>query len=249
MSVRLGIFAVAALVLGAALGVGVVDLPAGSSADGPYAQALTERSLGQHALNVVAGVLFDLRSLDTLGESLALFAAAAGLQLALRELPGEHEQGAPRRAAEDREVPSTSDAVRTVSFALVPPLTALAAVVTLRGHLDVGGGLQGGGLAVAALAMVFLGGHYRSQQRLAPDRHLDAEEAVGVGGYALLGLVGLLVGGALLENVLPSGVPGQLLSGGTIGLLGLLVAIEARAALAVILNEVQEEPFEREGSA
>jgi multicomponent Na+:H+ antiporter subunit B len=249
MSARVGIFAVAALVLGVAMGLGVADLPAGSSADGPYAQALTERSLGQHALNVVAGVLFDLRSLDTLGEALALFAAAAGLQLALRELPGEHQQGEPRRAAEDREVPSTSDAVRTVSFALVPPLAALAAVITLRGHLDVGGGLQGGGLALAALAMVFLGGHYRSQQRLAPDRHLDVEEAAGVGGYALLGLVGLLLGGALLENVLPRGVPGQLLSGGAVGVLGLLVAVEARAALGVILSEVQEEPFEQEGSA
>jgi multicomponent Na+:H+ antiporter subunit B len=248
VSARLGIFTVAAVVLGAAMVVGVVDLPPGGSADGPYARAVIERALDRHALNTVTGVLFDLRALDTLGEALALFAAAAGLQLALRELPGEHQEGSTRRAASDRDVPSTSDAVRTVSFAVVPALVALAAVVTLRGHLDVGGGLQGGGLALAALAMVFLGGHYRSQQRLAPHRLLDTEEAVGVGGYALVGLGGLLLGDALLENVLPLGSPGQLLSAGTIGLLSLLVAVEARAAMAVILSEVQEEPFEQEGS-
>ncbi len=251
MSARLGLFLTAGLVLGAGLVVGIADLPAGSSAEGPYARALTELAVESRALNAVAGVLFDLRSLDTLGEALALFAAAAGLQLTLRGLPGEDDDGEvdARRGASDRRIPETSDAVRTLSFALVPALAGLAAIVTLRGHLVPGGGLQGGALALAALAMIFLGGHYRSQQRLAPDTLLEVEEAVGAGGYALVGLVALFVGGALLENVLPLGTPGQLLSAGTVGVLGILVALEARAALGVILTEVQEEPFEREGSA
>ncbi len=252
MSARLGLFLTAGLVLGAGLVVGIADLPAGSSAEGPYARALTELAVERRALNAVAGVLFDLRSLDTLGEALALFAAAAGLQLTLRGLPGEDDDDGEvdaRRGASDRRIPETSDAVRTLSFALVPALAGLAAIVTLRGHLVPGGGLQGGALALAALAMIFLGGHYRSQQRLAPDTLLEVEEAVGAGGYALVGLVALFVGGALLENVLPLGTPGQLLSAGTVGVLGILVALEARAALGVILTEVQEEPFEREGSA
>jgi multicomponent Na+:H+ antiporter subunit B len=247
--VRNVIFLVASAVLGAGLIIGVLDLPAGGTADQAYARALVGASIGQHALNTVSGVLFDLRAMDTLGEALALFAAAAALQLALGDRSGERRREQPRRQAPGRAAPSTSDAVHTIALVFVPPVAALAAVVTLRGHLSVGGGLQGGALGLAALALVFLAGRYRGQRRLAPDRHLDVEEAVGAGGYVLVGLLGLVVGGHLLENVLPLGTPGQLLSAGAVMALGLLVAIEARAALLLIVAEIQEEPLEREEGA
>ncbi len=243
---RTGIFLVAASVLGVALVHGVLGLPTDATADGPYARTLAELAIGQRSLNTVSGVLFDLRSLDTLGEALALFAAAAGLQVVLSEHEGEGRVPTPRYARPGRTAPPTSDAVRTIALAFVPFVTALALVVTLRGHLGVGGGLQGGALGLAALALVFLGGRYQAQRRLTPMAALDAEETVGIGGYVALGLAGLAVGGSLLANVLPLGTPGQLLSAGTIGVLSLLIALEARAALLLIVIEAQEEPFERE---
>jgi multisubunit Na+/H+ antiporter MnhB subunit len=39
--------------------------------------------------NIVASVLFDYRSLDTLGEATVLFAAAMGVYLVFRREPGE----------------------------------------------------------------------------------------------------------------------------------------------------------------
>jgi multicomponent Na+:H+ antiporter subunit B len=243
---RTGVFLAGAVVLGVSLAYGVVGLPAGGTADGVYARTLGELAIDRRALNTVSGVLFDLRSLDTLGEALALFAAAAGLQVVLSEQQGEGRTDVPRAGRPDRSTPPTSDAVRTIALAFVPPVTALALVVTFRGHLGVGGGLQGGSLGLAALALVFLGGRYQAQRRLAPDAVLDVEETVGIGGYVALGLVGLAVGGSLLANVLPLGTPGRLLSAGTIAILSLLIAIEARAALLLIVTEAQEEPLERE---
>jgi multicomponent Na+:H+ antiporter subunit B len=243
---RTAVFLGSAIVLGASLAHGVLGLPAGGTADGSYAQALNRLAVERRALNTVSGVLFDLRALDTLGEALALFAAAAGLQVVLDEHEGEGRAPTPRAGKSDRDAPPTSDAVRTVAIALVPPVAALALIVTLRGHLGVGGGLQGGALGLAALTLVFLAGRYEAQRRLAPDAVLDVEETVGIGGYVALGLLGLGVGGGLLANVFPLGDPGRFFSAGTIAVLSLLIAIEARAALALIISEAQEEPLERE---
>lgn len=246
MSWRTGSLLAALAVLGSAVTWGVLDLPPGGSGDGAYAQLLVERSVERRSPNAVSGVLFDLRALDTLGEALALFAAATGLQVALRELPGEHRRGTPREGRADRPHARTSDAVRACAAAATPALVGLAVLITVRGHLTVGGGLQGGAIAVAAVATVLLAGGYRAQRGLAPDDRLDVEEGVGAGGYAALGLAGLVFGGAFLANWLPLGEPGVLMSGGTIVLLSVLVAVEARAALLLIAAQLAEEPFERE---
>jgi multicomponent Na+:H+ antiporter subunit B len=244
------VFALGALLLGTVLVTALMDLP-GSGADrGGYGDLLATIGYEERAaVNSVSAVLFDLRPSDTLGEALALFVASAGLQLVLRGLAGEDRRRLPRVAVAGRRAPVTSDAVRTLALGLVTPLAAFAIFVSLRGHLSVGGGLQGGALASSALATIFLAGRYRAQRRIAPEEHLDHAEAVSIGGYTVVGLAGLVVGGAFLENILPVGVTGALLSSGTIQLLSLLVAIEAAAAVVLVLTEIQEEPLEREGEA
>jgi multicomponent Na+:H+ antiporter subunit B len=247
VTARRNVFLGAAAVLGVVLVWGVLGLPSGGPADGPYAGTLVELAIEQRSPNVVSGVLFDLRSSDTLGEALALFAASAGLQMVLRGLPGEQTRSRPRRSAPGRPAPATSDAVRATAMAFVFPTAAYAIYVAFRGHLGIGGGLQAGALAVTALAMVFLAGRYRDQRRFAPDRPLDLGETLSIGGYLVVGLAGLVVGASFLENVFPLGALGDLVSSGTILALSFLVGIEAGAAVLLIVAELQEEPLERVG--
>jgi multicomponent Na+:H+ antiporter subunit B len=248
VSWRSGTLLVALAVIGGILAWAVLGLPPGGSGEGAYAQLLVERSVEQRSPNAVSGVLFDLRALDTLGEALALFAAAAGLQIVLRERPGEGTRDTPREGRPDRRHVQTSALVRACGLAAVPALVGLAVFVTVRGHLTVGGGLQGGALAVAAVAVVLLGGGYGASHELASDDRLDVEEGIGAGGYVAIGLAALALGGAFLANWLPLGELGALLSGGTIVVLSVLVAVEARAALVLIARQLTEEPLEREGS-
>lgn len=241
-------FAAGAALLALVFGVVAVDLPGLVQADGAYGELLAGIAVEERgSLNAVAAVLFDLRPSDTLGEALALFVASAGLQLVLRGLAGERERALPRTSLPGRTVPVTSDAVRTIALTLVLPLVALAVFLSVRGHLSVGGGLQGGAVASSALAALFLAGRYRAQRRIAPEERLDHLEALSVGGYALVGVAGLVVGAAFLENVLPLGAAGALVSSGTIQVLSVLVAIEAAAAVVLVVAEIQEEPLEREG--
>jgi multicomponent Na+:H+ antiporter subunit B len=247
VTARRNLFLAAAAVLGGVLVWGVLALPPEGTADGPYAALLVDLSVQQRSPNAVSGVLFDLRSSDTLGEALALFAASAALQMVLRGLPGEATRHRPRRAAPGRSAPPTSDAVRATALAFVLPTVAYAVYVAVRGHLGVGGGLQAGAVAVTALAMVFLAGRYRDQRAFAPDRPLDLGEAISMGGYVLLGLAAMVAGASFLGNVLPLGALDELVSSGTILALSLLVTIEAGAAVVLIVAELQEEPLERVG--
>jgi multicomponent Na+:H+ antiporter subunit B len=243
---RLLVFATGALLLASAVGWAGVELSGLDRSPG-YGCALTTIAVEERGVrNVVAAVLFDLRPSDTLGEALALFVASAGLQLVLRGMVGERRRDVPRPGVPGRSVPATSDAVRVVALGLVFPLVALALFLSLRGHLSIGGGLQGGAVAASALAALFLAGRYGTQRRFATEQRLDHLEALSIGGYVVVGLVGLVVSAAFLENLLPLGVPGELLSTGTIPVLSLLVAIEAAAAAVLIIEEIQEEPLERE---
>jgi multicomponent Na+:H+ antiporter subunit B len=246
---RVVIFAAGALLLGVTLTLASLGFPGTLQAPGEYGELLAAIGLEERAaVNAVSAVLFDLRPADTLGEALALFVASAGLQLVLRGLAGEERRTLPRTSIPGRTTPVTSDAVRSLALGLVVPLLALAAFVSVQGHLTVGGGLQGGALASSALATLFLAGRYRAQRRIAPEDQLDHLEAFSIGGYVVVGLAGLVLGTAFLENVLPLGATGALLSSGTIQLLSVLVAIEAAAAVVLVLGEIQEEPLEREGS-
>lgn len=245
---RVIVFAVGAFLLAGAYVVVAHDLATTQAPAEAYGALLTGLALDERGTrNVVAAVLFDLRPSDTLGEALALFVASAGLQLVLRGMLGEQRRPLPRTSIPGRRVPVTSDAVATITLALVTPIVALAAYLSLRGHLSVGGGLQGGAVASSALAALFLAGRYRAQRRIASEERLDHLEALSVGGYVLVGLLGLVVGAAFFDNVLPLGVPGTLVSSGTIQVLSIIVAIEAGAAVVLVISELQEEPLEREG--
>jgi multicomponent Na+:H+ antiporter subunit B len=69
-------------------------------------------------------------------------------------------------------------------------------------------------------------------------------EAVGAAGFVLIGLGGLIAAAAFLENFLPHGTAGELISGGTIPLLSLSVGLEVSGAFVLLLSEFLEQLLE-----
>ena len=63
-------------------------------------------------------------------------------------------------------------------------------------------------------------------QKSCPRELVHAVEALGAGGYVLIGLGCLAAGGAFLQNVLPFGTKGSIFSGGTIALIDVSVGLE-----------------------
>jgi multicomponent Na+:H+ antiporter subunit B len=192
--------------------------------------AVEERS----ATAVVTAVNFDYRGFDTLGEEFILFAAVLVLTLLLRRLREER----PGPLAEDtRRIHTTSAAVRLTALALVGPTVLLSIYITMHGHLTPGGGFQGGVIAATALLLVYLGSDYETMRRLRPRAMVETAKAGGAGTFVLIGLAGLIAAGAFLENFLPLGEPGELVSSGTIPLLSLAVGIEVSGGFVLLLSE------------
>ncbi|MCC6190947.1 MAG: cation:proton antiporter [Anaerolineales bacterium] len=124
--------------------------------------------------------------------------------------------------------------VRTIIRALLPVVLVFGAYILTYGHLTPGGGFQGGMILVGALMSFYLAYGYEIVRRF-NDEDLDRIEHVGALLYVLIGLVGLVLGGVFLANVFRGGVPGTLLSGGTVPLLNFVVGFKVAAGTLIVL--------------
>ncbi|HWK27582.1 MAG TPA: MnhB domain-containing protein [Solirubrobacter sp.] len=247
-AVRRGVALTALAGLAAALLVACLGLPDFGHPRGPYATAVIPLALdARHVTSVVAAVTFDIRGIDTLGEELILFSAAVGATVLLRSQRGEDDT----RAAVERQralAERTPAPVRRVGAALAGPVLVLGVYVVAHGQLTPGGGFQGGVVLASAFLLVYAAGHVVRLQRVRPVALVEAGEALGAGAYALVAVGGLVFAGAALENFLPYGTTGQLLSGGTIPVLNVAVGVEVCGAVALILSELLDQALLRHGA-
>jgi multicomponent Na+:H+ antiporter subunit B len=181
----------------------------------------------------VTAVVFDYRGFDTLGEEFILFAAVLGAVLLLR--------------AKVREVrPSAGEEVRLpllrAAGALAVGLCVLVGLwIVAFGFVTPGGGFQGGAAVAAGAILLYLATSYREWCRFARTSVLDPLEAVGAGGYVIIGLAALISGMPFLTNLLGDGVAGTLRSGGSAAFINWSVALEVAAANLVLFTEFLEE--------
>jgi multicomponent Na+:H+ antiporter subunit B len=242
-----GIFGAALL---AFLCWGMTGLPPFGSFPGAYGELLNHVAVKErHVLNVVTAVIFDYRGFDTLGEEFILFASVTGVLLLMRHEESDEEEACvpqPRRGPKPAVLdPSATDLTRFSSFVFIGALVTFGVYVVLTGHLSVGGGFQGGVIIFSAWLLVLLAYGSDVLERCASKTVLEWFEAAGAGGYALAGCLGLLLGKTFLENVLPLGQTGQLLSSGTILVINCAVGTEVTAGFVLLLAEFVR-PIEKE---
>jgi multicomponent Na+:H+ antiporter subunit B len=223
---------------------GISGLPEFGSYDHPYGLLLNRVGVAQtSATNVVAAVTFDYRGFDTFGEEFILFGAVLGTTLLLRA-QREEEEGPPEDHAQDRRAPHDSDAVRELCLGLVAPSFLFGLYIAAHGHLSPGGGFQGGVVLATAPVFMYLGGEYNGLRTVSPEPLVELGEGSGAAGYGVVGLLGLFWGMSFLENVLPGGAPGDLLSSGTILALNVAVALAVAAGFVLLLTEFLEQTVE-----
>ena len=221
---------------------GLSGLPGFGHYPGPYGPAILRVAVAQtRATGVVSAINFDYRGFDTVGEEFILFAAAAGVSIVLRRLRGEHERSALDQAA-DRNVPSTSDAVRMVALLFAGPVVLAGWWLVSHAQTSPSGGFQGGVVLATAFVLIYLAGEFLAFRRFSPVTLTDVVEAVGAGGFAAVGLSAVLMGLPYLTNFLPLGqVPGAVSSSGTIALISFFVGLEVAAAFILIIGELLEQ--------
>jgi multicomponent Na+:H+ antiporter subunit B len=232
-----GVVALVALgVLGAMLVVAVTGLEPFGRYPGPYGDVLARVVPGErHTGQLVAATVFDYRGFDTLGEEMILFAAACGAAALLRVRRRDRE------AARTPARPAPSFAARATGAALVGPSVVFGAYVIANGHITPGGGFSGGVLVAGALLLAYAAGQMVRLRRVGSIALLEGAEAFGAAGFLALAVGGLIATGALLQNFLPLGTAGHLLSAGTIPIGNIAVGIEVAGAVALVISEFLEQ--------
>lgn len=226
-----GLAGVLALLVAAAPG-----MPSFGGASHPYRDRAVAEALARHTANVVSSVNFDQRALDTLGEEVILLASVVAASVLLRPAPDERLR-APLSAP---ALPTTA----LLGYLLLPVTLLIGLDVVTHGAVTPGGGFQGGVVLATGIHLLYLAGSYPALQRVGPARWAPAVEALGVGGFALVGLAALVGGGAFLANVLPTGTLGDTLSAGTVGLLNVAVGVAVFGSVVELLAQ-----FLRQGEA
>lgn len=244
---RMPLFALGAVGLGALLVWGMLGLhPVGGYA-GAYGATLNQVAVGErHATDVVTAVNFDYRGFDTLGEELILFTSVVGTVMLLRRHPDEREEkpkGDEDEAAR-RRVPPTSDAMRVLAVALTGTTVVFGLYLATHGTVSPGGGFQGGVVLATAPLVVYLASDVKTFTRVAPEAIVESAEAIGAAGYAAVGVLAFFFAKPFLENVLPLGKPGDVLSGGTMFVISVLVGLEVGAGFVVLLLAFLREALE-----
>lgn len=143
--------------------------------------------------------------------------------------------GAPARSGGHRL--HTSPALLATGRWLVGPLVVLGVYIVTHGQLTPGGGFQGGVVLAGAVIIVFVAGGRVAMAPIRPTGAAEALEAIGAGGYVVIGIAGLIAGMRFLSNFLPLGTVGSLLSSGTITSLSTIVGLEVAGALTLIVSE------------
>jgi multicomponent Na+:H+ antiporter subunit B len=232
-NVRIGMFLAAAGVLGFLLVWAVVDLPSFGHYRGPYGGLLNHVVPPErHVTEVVTGVVFDVRGIDTLGEEFILFAAVVGVVLLLRESDAEEQE-----ANDD----VGSDALRTVGVLAVGAAVLVGVWVTAFGYVTPGGGFQGGVAIASGAILLWLVSSLEAWRPVGDEQILDPLEGGGAGAFVVIGLAALAGGLPFLTNLFGPGRYGTLQSGGSIPLVNWAAGIEVTAALLILFTYFLEQ--------
>lgn len=176
------------------------------------------------ATNIVAGMILDYRAFDTLGESHVLFVAAITVTILLRLDQHKRKKGDTRitetiEEAEEQDKifqPKHDTILQKIALLLVPVIIIFGIYVILNGHISPGGGFSGGAIIGAGMILYLNAFGFEKTERFFSEKTYKWVTFVSLAFYALIKCYAFFMGANGLENHIPKGLPGRILSGGLI---------------------------------
>ena len=181
------------------------------------------------ALNIVSGMILDYRAFDTLGESHVLFTAFLCVMTLLLLDKKTIRGGALddyHRVRQDTYFDLSGDAViRLVGTVLVPSILLFGVYVILNGQNGPGGGFSGGAIMGAGFILFATAFGFERADRVLSRKVLSRIVFCSLAFYSFAKGYVFFTGANGLENHIPRGKPGAILSGGLILPLDIAVGI------------------------
>lgn len=212
-----------------------------------YAAQINSRTFAErNVTDAVSAVNFDYRGFDTLGEEFILFVSVLGSLLLLR-IATERKEGILMDAIDAKRNLGASDAMRLWILAMIAPKLVFGIYIVTHGQLTPGGGFQGGVILATAALILYVGEGFEVFRKVVSHTLIEVAEAVGAGGFVLIGILALLWKRPFLTNFLPLGKAHELTSGGTIALISLATGLEVAAGFVLLLYAFLQENLTERG--
>ena len=176
------------------------------------------------ALNIVTGIILDYRGFDTLGESHVLFIAVCTVLLMLSVKGEKHEKERLFAAARDQRFEPAHDLILQSAARLLTPLILVFGLyIILNGHLSPGGGFSGGAVLGAGLILYQNAFGYEKTEKFFTYKTFRWVSVCALISYSLMKGYHFFTGANGIENGIPLGRAGAILSGGLLLPLNLAV--------------------------
>ncbi len=181
------------------------------------------------AVNIVSGMILDYRAFDTLGESHVLFTALLCVMILLRK----DRKNMTRDSFDDyytlrrdsyHDI-SNDNIMRTVGLFLLPSIMMFGIYVLLNGQNGPGGGFSGGAVVGAGLIIFAASYGFETVDRFFTERRSKTITFVSLAFYSFAKGYVFFTGANGLDNHIPKGVSGAILSGGMIPPLDIAVGM------------------------
>lgn len=184
------------------------------------AQRYIEKGLEETgAVNIVSGMILDYRAFDTLGESHVLFTALICVMILLRKdwknMSSKFEDYSKIRS--DNYFATEKDVIlQKIGFILVPSIFVFGIYVLLNGQNSPGGGFSGGAILGAAMIIFTSAFGFDKADRFFTLKLSSYVTFVALSFYSFAKGYVFITGANGLDNHIPKGIPGAILSGGLI---------------------------------
>ncbi len=193
--------------------------------ENPRTAVVTERYIEEGveetgAVNVVAGMILDYRAFDTLGESHVLFTALVCVTILLRM-----DKKNMRKKSPDSYYTLTKDSyfdispdniIKIVGMFLLPCILVYGIYVILNGQNGPGGGFSGGAVLGAGLIIFACAFGFEKVDTFFTGRVSKIVTFVSLSFYSFAKGYVFFTGANGINNHIPKGIPGAILSGGMI---------------------------------
>ena len=171
------------------------------------------------AVNIISGIILDYRAFDTLGESHVLFTALMCVTVLLmrdkKNMRTQFEDFYTIRDEKYHELYRES-IMRLVAGVLLPCLFLYGAYVLLNGQISPGGGFSGGAVLGSGMMICAAAYGFKTSDRIITKRASNLIAIFALGFYSFAKGYVFFTGANGMENHIPKGTPGAILSGGLI---------------------------------
>ena len=181
------------------------------------------------ALNIVSGMILTYRAFDTFGETNVLFIATCCVMVLLMVDDAILKK---QEVKNDRRYEPKNDAIlQGTAFVLCPIIFIFGIYVILNGHLSPGGGFSGGAILGAGLILYVSAFGFKKTQRIFNEHIYKIAKITALCMYGIIGSYFYILGANGIENHIPLGTPGHILSGGIILPIDICVGLEVACTM------------------